>query len=122
VPRINVREITIYHNPRCSKSRQTLALLESRGLSPRIVEYLATPLSTAELTAIIAKLGIRAEQLVRKGEEIYKRTYAGRSMTDAEWVEAMVENPILIERPIVVADSRAVFGRPPERVLELLGP
>jgi arsenate reductase len=117
-----VREITIYHNPRCSKSRQTLALLESRGLSPRIVEYLATPLSTAELTAIIAKLGIRAEQLVRKGEEIYKRTYAGRSMTDAEWVEAMVENPILIERPIVVADSRAVFGRPPERVLELLGP
>ena len=112
--------LTIYHNPKCSKSREALALLESRGISARIVKYLETPPTAAELSALVRKLGIPAEALVRKGEEIYKSKYAGRTLTDAEWIAAMVEHPILIERPIVVAGERAVVGRPPDRVLTLL--
>jgi len=112
--------LTIYHNPRCSKSRETLALLEGRGIRPRIVEYLKTPPSAAELSAIVARLGIRPESLVRKGEDIYKAKYAGKTLTDSKWIEAMVRDPILIERPIVVTGGKAAIGRPPERVLELL--
>lgn len=112
--------LTIYHNPKCSKSRQTLALLEGRGIRPRIVEYLKTPPSAAELSAIVARLGIRPESLVRKGEDIYKAKYAGKTLTDAQWIEAMVRDPVLIERPIVVAGGKAAIGRPPERALELL--
>ena len=112
--------LTIYHNPKCSKSREALALLESRGISARIVKYLETPPTAAELSALVRMLGIPAEALVRKGEEIYKSKYAGRTLTDAEWIAAMVEHPILIERPIVVAGERAVVGRPPDRVLTLL--
>ena len=112
--------LTIYHNPKCSKSRQTLALLEGRGIRPRIVEYLKTPPSAAELSAIVARLGIRPESLVRKGENIYKAKYAGKTLTDAQWIEAMVRDPVLIERPIVVAGGKAAIGRPPERALELL--
>lgn len=111
---------TIYHNPKCSKSRATLALLEENGIQPRIIEYLKTPPSAAELRDIVAKLGIRPEQLVRKGEEIYKSKYAGRTLSDAEWIEAMVSDPILIERPIVVKGDHAVIGRPPENVRTLL--
>ena len=112
--------LTIYHNPTCSKSRETLELLRGRGIEPRIVEYLQSPPTGAELAAIVKQLGIRPEALVRKGEDIYKSRYAGRSLTDAEWIEALVRDPILIERPIVVAGGRAAIGRPPERVLELL--
>jgi len=112
--------LTIYHNPKCSKSRETLALLEGRGIRPRIVEYLKTPPSAAELSAIVARLGIRPESLVRKGEDIWKSKYAGKTLTAAEWIEAMVRDPILIERPIVVVGGKAAIGRPPERVLELL--
>lgn len=114
--------LTIYHNPGCSKSRETLALIEGRGISPRIVEYLRTPPTAAELAAIVAKLGIKPEALVRKGEDIYKANYAGRTLTDAQWIQAMVENPVLIERPIVVAGGKAAIGRPPERVLPLIDP
>jgi arsenate reductase len=112
---------TIYHNPRCTKSRATLALLEGRGLEPRIIEYLDTPPTAAELKTIIGQLGIKAEQLVRKGEDIYKEKYAGKTLTDAQWIEAMVKDPILIERPIVVSGGRAVIGRPPQNVETLLG-
>ena len=115
-----MRALTIYHNPKCSKSRETLELLRGRGIEPRIVEYLKSPPTAAELAAIVKQLGIRPEALVRKGEDIYKSRYAGRSLTDAEWIEALVRDPILIERPIVVAGGRAAIGRPPERVLELL--
>ena len=110
----------MYHNPKCSKSRETLALLRDRGVEPLIVEYLKAPPTAAELRAIVGKLGIRPEQLVRKGEEIYKSKYAGRTLTDAQWIEAMVNDPILIERPIVIAGRRAAIGRPPESVLPLL--
>jgi arsenate reductase (glutaredoxin) len=113
-------EFTIFHNPDCTKSRGTLALLRENGIQPRIVEYMKTPPTPAELKAVIAKLGITPEQLVRKGEEIYRSRYAGKKLTDAQWIEAMVRDPILIERPIVVSGERAVIGRPPENVKPLL--
>jgi arsenate reductase (glutaredoxin) len=113
-------DVTIYHNPKCTKSRGTLALLQERGIAPRIVEYLKTPPTAAELRAIVDKLGIEPEQLVRKGEDVYKTKYAGKTLTDAQWIEAMVREPILIERPIVVRGNRAVIGRPPENVRQLL--
>ena len=111
---------TIYHNPKCSKSRETLELLRGRGIEPRIVEYLKSPPTAAELAAIVRRLGIRPEALVRKGEEVYRTRYAGKSLTDAEWIEALVRDPILIERPIVVAGDRAAIGRPPQSVLAIL--
>ena len=113
--------ITLYHNPRCSKSRSALALLEERGLSPRVVEYLKTPPSRSEIAALVRKLGMPAGQLVRTSEAVFKENYAGKTLTDAQWIDALAEHPILIERPIAVAGERAVVGRPPERVLELLG-
>jgi arsenate reductase len=115
-----VSALTIWHNPKCSKSRETLALLRARGVAPRIVEYLKEPPTAAELESVVGKLGIRPEALVRKGEAVFKAKYAGRTLSDAEWIAALVEDPVLIERPIVVAGRRAAIGRPPERVLELL--
>lgn len=112
---------TIYHNPRCSKSRATLELLQARGIEPRIIEYLKTPPTVSELTELVGKLGIKAEALVRKGEEVYQRRFSGKTLSDAQWIEAMANNPILIERPIVVSGARAVLGRPPENVLTLPG-
>ena len=113
-------EFTIYHNPRCSKSRETLALLQTKGIEPSIVEYLKTPPSASQLKAIVKQLGIKPEQLVRKSEEIYKSKYANKTLSDAQWIEAMVENPSLIERPIVIHGQRAALGRPPQNVLQLL--
>src|SRR5262245_20300237 len=112
---------TIYHNPKCTKSRATLALLQEGGVEPKVIEYLKTPPTAAELKAIVGKLDIAPEQLVRKGEDVYKENYAGKTLTDAQWIAAMVSNPILIERPIVVSGNRAVIGRPPENVNPLLG-
>ena len=113
-------DFTIYHNPRCSKSRETLQLLQQQGVQPRIVEYLKTPPTAAELKAILSKLGMKPEQLVRKGEDIYKTHYAGKTLSDAQWLEAMVKHPVLIERPIVIKGGHAVLGRPPENVKPLL--
>lgn len=121
VPSIMNDDLTIYHNPKCSKSRATLGLLKARGFAPRVVEYLKSPPTAAELKAIVGKLGIRPEELVRKGEDVYKSRYAGKPLTDAGWIDAMVKDPILIERPIVVAGGRAAIGRPPERVLDIIG-
>jgi arsenate reductase (glutaredoxin) len=115
-----MNDVTIYHNPKCTKSRGTLTLLKERGIEPRVVEYLKHPPTIAELSAIVDKLGIEPEQLVRKGEDVYKSKYAGKKMSGAQWIEAMVRDPILIERPIVVRGNRAVIGRPPENVQQLL--
>lgn len=111
----------IYHNPRCSKSRGALAILEERGITPEVVPYLDTPPTRDELIALLAKLGMQASELVRKGEEICKTEYAAKNMSEDDWLAAMLAHPVLIERPIVVAGDRAVVGRPPEKVLELLG-
>jgi arsenate reductase len=113
-------EFTIYHNPRCTKSRATLELLRQRGIEPAIVLYLETPPNASELRSIVTKLGIEPAQLVRKGEEVYKSKYAGKVLSEAQWIKAMVEDPVLIERPIVVHGERAVIGRPPENVDTLL--
>ena len=113
--------ITIYHNPRCTKSRQTLQLLEDKGHSPQVVEYLKQPPSVAELTAIIAQLAISPRQLLRQQEEAFKTEgLADQELTDRQIIEAMVRSPKLIERPIVVANGKAVIGRPPEAVLAIL--
>ena len=113
-------DITIYHNPRCSKSRATLALLEDNGVSPEIVLYLDNPLAASEINALLAKLEMTAAQLVRRGEADFKEAGLDRQSNDDEIVAAMAKRPKLIERPIVVAAEKAVLGRPPENVLELL--
>ena len=113
--------LTIYHNLKCSKSRATLALLEDRGLKPKIVRYLETPPSTNELKAILAALGKSPRRLLRKGEDAYKAlSLDDVRLSDAALIKAMVENPILIERPIVVNGEKAAIGRPPEAVLDVL--
>ncbi len=113
-------EYTIYHNPRCSKSRTTLALLEEKGIEPEVVLYLETPPSADEIRGLLARLDIPAEQLVRRGEEEYKQAGLDRSSSEDELVAAMAQYPRLIERPIVVFEDRAVLGRPPENVLALI--
>jgi len=114
-------KVTIYHNPRCSKSRQTLSLLEENGITPAVVHYLETPPSASELKTILRQLGISARDLLRKGESAYReKGLADEGLSDDVLIEAMTTTPILIERPIVVAGDRARLGRPPEQVLEIL--
>lgn len=114
-------ELTLYHNPRCSKSRQALALLEERGLQPTIVRYLETPPSADELQSLLARLGIAPRQLLRSGEEEYSSlNLADPALSDAQLIAAMAAHPRLIERPILIAGDVAVIGRPPEKVLEIL--
>ena len=110
----------IYHNPRCSKSRQTLKLINDAGKQVEIIEYLNTPPSFDELKAIIKQLGISPEQLLRKNEAIFKEQFKGKSLSNDEWIQAMVDHPKLIERPIVIQGDEAVLGRPPENVLSLI--
>ena len=110
----------IYHNPRCTKSRQTLKLINDAGKEVEIIEYLNTPPTFDELKAIIGKLGISPEQLLRKGEAIFKEQFKGKSLSDDEWIQAMIDHPKLMERPIVIEGNKAVLGRPPENVKSLL--
>ena len=112
--------VQIYHNPRCSKSRQTLAILEEQGVQADVVEYLKTPPSAAELKAILHKLGLSPMQLMRKGEAEFKEHVKDKKLDDAALIDMMVANPILIERPIVIQGEKAAIGRPPESVLEIL--
>lgn len=109
----------IYHNPRCSKSRETLALIQEEGAEVEIVEYLKEVPTTAELKDILIKLNLSAEDILRKGEQIYKDKFKGMSFSEEEWIQIMTEYPKLIERPIVVRNNKAIIGRPPERVKEL---
>ena len=116
-------DITMFHNPKCSKSRETLKLLNEEGIEPDIVLYLTTPPTQKELSVILKKLGMEPKQLIR-----FKEPVAGQlgiqlsdNRPDAEWMKLMLENPILIERPIVIAPRKAVIGRPPKNVLELIG-
>ncbi|MDF2074205.1 arsenate reductase (glutaredoxin) [Pseudomonas mendocina] len=114
-------DLTLYHNPRCSKSRGALELLEARGVQPNVVRYLETPPSASELESLLGKLGITARDLLRTGEDEYKTLgLSDTSLSEAQLIEAMVKHPKLIERPILIAGDKAVVGRPPEKVLELL--
>lgn len=111
----------IYHNPRCGKSRQTLALIEAVGIEPEVIEYLKTPPTAEELDAILKKLKMEPRDLMRTGEAIYRELdLANRELTRDEAIAVMLEHPKLIERPIVVQGRKAVLGRPPENVNELL--
>lgn len=113
--------VIIYHNPKCSKSRQTLALLEEHGAEPTVIEYLETPPTKKELTGILAKLGIKPRDLIRKKEDVYAVCQLDdMSFSDEDLIDFMVKHPILIERPIVLANGKAAIGRPPERVLDIL--
>lgn len=114
-------QVTIYHNPRCSKSRQTLQILEDNGVSPEIILYLEIPLNASAITEVLSKLGINARDLLRKGEDAYKENnLSDDSLTEQQLIAAMAEFPKLIERPIVIKGGRAVLGRPPENVLALI--
>ncbi len=113
--------VTIYHNPRCSKSRQTLQLLQQQGITPEIIEYLKTPPGVQELDDILQKLDMEPRKLMRKTEATYKANGLDDVSLDRQaLITAMVDHPILIERPIVVANGKAALGRPPEAVLAIL--
>jgi len=114
-------DLTLYHNPRCSKSRGALELLEARGLTPNVVRYLETPLSAAQIKALLGKLGISARQLLRSGEDEYKMLQlADESLSETQLIDAIAQHPKLMERPILEVGDKAVIGRPPENILELL--
>ncbi|MFD1260849.1 arsenate reductase (glutaredoxin) [Entomomonas asaccharolytica] len=114
-------EYIFYHNPRCSKSRQALALIEEQSITPTIIHYLETPPDHKTLKEILSKLGISARQLLRTSEDEYKELgLVDDSLTETKLIDAMVKHPKLIERPILVVDNKAVIGRPPENVLALI--
>jgi len=113
--------VKIYHNPRCGKSRQTLQLLQAQGIEPVVIEYLKTPPSAEELYDILQKLGMEPRDLMRKKEAAYKESGLDDQSLDRQaLINGMVNNPILIERPIVIANNKAAIGRPPEAVLAIL--
>ena len=112
--------IRIYHNPRCSKSRETLALLQEQGIEPEVVEYLKDTPTALELKKILTKLNLKPTDILRRGEQIYKDRFRNMNFSDEEWIDIMVENPKLIERPIVLKGNTGIIGRPPENVIKLL--
>lgn len=112
--------ITIYHNPRCSKSRECLQLLELQGMPFTVTKYLDEPLSKKEIRSLISKLKIQPIELVRQKEGIWKQNFAGKNLTDEEIIDALQMHPVLIERPIVVNGNKAVIARPAERISEIL--
>ena len=109
----------IYHNPRCRKSRETLALIQEKGIEPEIVLYLKEPPTREELQQLLQMLDMQPSELVRRGEKIYKEQFKGRDISEDEWLDILAGHPKLIERPIVLEGKRAVLGRPPERVRTL---
>ena len=112
--------LTIYYNPRCNKSRQTLKIIEESGNKVETINYLNDPLNEEELKDLVDKLGLPVTYLVRKGEKLYKENYKSREISEEEWFKILAKNPILIERPIVVKGDKAILGRPPENVESLL--
>jgi arsenate reductase len=112
--------ITIYHNNRCTKSRCALELLEKKGKNFQVVEYLKTPPSEKEIKEILKKLGMKAEDIIRKKEPLFIEKFAKKKFTEDQWIKVLAKNPILIERPIIVKGNKAVIGRPPENINQLL--
>ena len=113
--------VTIYHNPKCSKSRQTLELLGAKGITPNIIEYIKIPPTVEKLKEILSQLGMAPRDLMRKKEDTFKELeLANSSLSDKDLISFMVEYPILIERPIVITNGKAALGRPPEQVLDIL--
>jgi len=113
--------LKIYHNPRCTKSRQALELLTKKGLKPQVIEYLKNPPTLKEMEEILNRLGLQPQEIVRKKEEIYQKLgLSQKNLSPKEWLEVLVKHPILIERPIVVSGNKAALGRPPENILEII--
>jgi arsenate reductase (glutaredoxin) len=112
--------IKIYHNNRCTKSRNTLYIINEKTRDVEIIDYQANPPSKSELKEILKMLDAKPLDIIRKGESIYKENFKGKDLTDDQWMDVMIENPKLIERPIVVNGDKAVIGRPPENVLTIL--
>lgn len=112
-------DVVIWHNPRCSKSRQTLALLKENGVEPTVVEYLKTPPDAGEIKRVRGLLGLETRAMMRTKEAVYKELGL-KEADDAALVDAMAENPILIERPVVIKGDKAALGRPPEATLDIL--
>lgn len=112
--------IKVYHNTRCSKSREACSILLDENVKFEIIEYLKTPPSEKEIKDLLRMLGLKAEAIVRKGEPLFKENFEGKKLTEAQWIEVLADNPILIERPIIVKGNKAVIGRSPEKVLDLL--
>ena len=112
--------LQIYHNPRCRKSRETLSIIQNSNQQVEIIEYLKNPPSKAELKELIRKMDVEVEDILRKNEKLYKENYKGKEIPTEKWIEILTENPILIERPIVIKGAKAILGRPPEKVRELL--
>ena len=112
--------IKIYHNTRCTKSREACSILEKKKIKAEVIEYLKTPPTQKEIKERLKMLGMKAEEIVRKKEPLFKEKFADKKLTETQWVKALAENAILIERPIIVKGNKAIIGRPPERVLELL--
>jgi arsenate reductase len=110
----------IYHNTRCSKSREACSILKEKGIEFETIEYLKTPPTQKEIKGLLKMLGIKALDIVRKGEPLFKEKFADKKLTESEWIKALAETPILIERPIIVKGNTAIIGRPPEKILELL--
>ena len=112
--------LKIYHNPRCSKSRQTLALIQDKQVEVEVIEYMKNVPTVEELKLVLAQLNISPKELIRTTEAVYKEKYKTLNLNDEEWIDAMIEHPKLIQRPIVIKGNKAVIGRPPENVIELL--
>jgi arsenate reductase len=112
--------LKIYHNPRCSKSRETLDIIVKNGHEVEIIEYLKNAITFSELKDILVRLHLKAEQIIRKNEALYKEKFKGKSFNEDEWITILIENPVLIERPIVIKGNKGILGRPPENVLSLL--
>lgn len=110
----------IYHNSRCSKSREACSILNEKGVKFETIEYLKTPPTQKEIKELLKMLGMKAQDIVRKGEPLFKEKFANKKLSEGEWIKVLAENPILIERPIIVKGDKAVIGRPPEKVLDLI--
>ncbi len=110
----------IYHNTRCSKSREACSILRDKGIKFETIEYLKAPPSQEEIKKLLKMLGMKAEEIIRKGEPLFKEKFAAKKLTEAEWIKVLADNPVLIERPIIVKGNKAMIGRPPEKILELL--
>ena len=117
---VEMKKLTIYHNPRCSKSRETLTLLTEKGIETNVIEYLKTPLTKKGLKTLLMKLNLKPIDIIRTNEDIFKKKFKGKNFEDEEWIQILIENPTLLQRPIVVDEYKAIIARPPESVLEFI--
>ena len=115
-----MKKVTLYYNPRCSKCREALCVLEEKGIKPEIIEYLNAPPTEKQLKELLKKLGLKAEELLRKKEPLFTEKYKNKKLSEAAWVKVMCKNPILIERPIAIEGDKAIIGRPVERVVDFI--